>query len=158
MPVEARGLFSGILQQGYAVRCYFRNLMISATTRTPKLILLLSQVGYLVASVVNLEAVPRHGWPILFFVGAGISTFAALVRLALPESTYFAERAQAAALQEDGQKISSGRKSKIFLVQAGKALKLHWVRCIYAVLLMAGFNFLSRECRSPHPESICDMG
>lgn len=117
MPVECRGIFSGILQQGYSV-------------------------GYLFAAVVNLYAVPAaNTWRVLFYAGSGITLAAALFRLSLPESTYFTERQT--ALANSHTQISSGQKSKTFIVEAGKALKTYWVRCIFAVLLMTGFNFFS---------------
>jgi MFS transporter, SHS family, lactate transporter len=64
MPVSARGLYSGILQQGYAI-------------------------GYLLAAVVNLTLVAdKNDWRPLFYVGAGLSLGAAIVRLMLPETEY----------------------------------------------------------------------
>jgi MFS family permease len=64
MPVAARGLFSGVLQQGYAI-------------------------GYLLAAVVNLTLVAqKDDWRPLFFVGAGLSLGAAIVRMLLPETEY----------------------------------------------------------------------
>lgn len=52
LPVETRGLASGVLQQGYAV-------------------------GYLIAAVINLQLVPEvsAGWRSLFWTGAGISLY-----------------------------------------------------------------------------------
>ncbi|KAM0791387.1 hypothetical protein ACM66B_005852 [Microbotryomycetes sp. NB124-2] len=130
-PVEARGLLSGILQQGYAV-------------------------GYLIAAVINLTAVPKHDdWRVLFYCAAGISLAAALLRLALPESTYFKARQEAA--RADGvEQMSSARKSKIFVIEAGRALKLHWVRCVFAVLLMSCFNFFSHGSQDLYPTYIED--
>ncbi len=54
-PIEARGLMSGILQQGYSL-------------------------GYLLAAVFNLTLVPQNGWPILFYIGAGGSFAIGLIR------------------------------------------------------------------------------
>lgn len=96
----------------------------------------------MVAAVINLYAVPKHSYRILFYIGAGISLFAAIIRLALPESQYFIERSAAAKLA--GTQISSAQKSKTFISEAGKALRLHWIRCIFAILLMTGFNFYSQ--------------
>ncbi|GAA5970971.1 hypothetical protein JCM21900_003547 [Sporobolomyces salmonicolor] len=128
MPAEARGLFSGILQQGYAV-------------------------GYLLAAVLNLTAVPDHDdWRILFWFGAGASFFAALIRLVLPESPYFLERR--AAEKVSGTTVSSVDKSKIFIREAGRALKLHWVRCIFGLCLMTGFNFFSHGSQDAYPSYI----
>ncbi|GAA5886027.1 hypothetical protein JCM6882_004238 [Rhodosporidiobolus microsporus] len=128
MPVEARGLFSGILQQGYAV-------------------------GYLIACVINLTAVADHDdWRILFYFAAAFSFFGALIRLILPESAYFAEKRDAE--KAAGNTVSSGEKSRIFLRSAWDALKLHWVRCIFAVCLMTGFNFFSHGSQDVYPSVI----
>lgn len=117
MPVAARGLASGILQQGYAV-------------------------GYLIAAVINLTLVPQlNRWQILFEVAAAISLFAAGLRMLLPESQYFLDR-RAAEIANDTL-VSGKDKSRIFISEAGRALKLHWGRCVFAILLMTGFNFLS---------------
>jgi len=103
--------------------------------------------------VINLTLVSynRYGWRSLFWVSAGISLFAALVRLCLPESSVFLRaRAEAKARQE---KPAEGvrTKTQIFLHEAGLMLKLHWARCIYAVLLMTGFNFLSHGSQDLYP-------
>ncbi|KAH9007500.1 major facilitator superfamily domain-containing protein, partial [Lactarius hengduanensis] len=66
LPVEARGLASGVLQQGYAC-------------------------GYLISAVLNLFLVPRvhNNWRVLFWTTSGISAFAALIRALVPESEVF---------------------------------------------------------------------
>lgn len=113
LPVEARGLGSGVLQQGYAV-------------------------GYLIAAVVNLFLVPEVsvGWRALFWTASGMSAFAAFIRFLLPESEVFlrvkANRADAGH--------STRSKTKIFLHETKEMLKKHWLLCIYAVLLMTGMS------------------
>jgi len=69
MPVEARGLFSGLLQQGYAF-------------------------GYLIAAGINLGAVPKTsvGYQIIFFVGAGFTALVAIAALVIPESPIYREQ------------------------------------------------------------------
>ena len=111
LPVEARGIASGVLQQGYAV-------------------------GYLIAAVINLYLVPSTsvGWRSLFYTASGISLFAAFIRALLPESQVFL-RARAA---EKANGTSTKGKTKIFLRETKEMLKAHWLRCIYAVLLMTG--------------------
>lgn len=111
LPAEARGLASGVLQQGYAV-------------------------GYLLAAVINLTLVPetKAGWRSLFWTAAGISVFAAFVRAVLPESEVFL-RAKAA---EKARGTDTTKKTKIFLKETKEMLKRHWLLCIYAVLLMTG--------------------
>lgn len=111
LPVEVRGLASGILQQGYAV-------------------------GYLLAAVINLTLVPETSstWRSLFWTASGISAFSAFVRVLLPESEVFI-RAKAA---ERARGDSTQNKTKVFLHETGQMLKRHWLLCIYAVLLMTG--------------------
>jgi MFS transporter, SHS family, lactate transporter len=122
LPVQLRGLASGILQEGYAL-------------------------GYLIASVVNLWLVPeqKEGWRALFWTAAGLSFFAAAVRAVLPESEVFlkAQRIEREKALATGIVSGTGTKTKTFVKETVRMLKLHWKLWIYAVLLMSGFNFLS---------------
>jgi MFS transporter, SHS family, lactate transporter len=116
IPVEARGLGSGILQQGYAV-------------------------GYLIAAVINLLLVPEveQGWRSLFWVAGGISFFAATLRLMLPESQVFLKaKAEKELLEKTHPDAFKENKTKVFFRETGKMLKDHWLLCIYGVLLMTG--------------------
>jgi SHS family lactate transporter-like MFS transporter len=72
-----------------------------------------------------------ENWRVIFYIAAGISLAAALLRIALPESTDFADR-QAEQIAA-GSTVSSGQKSATFIREAGKAMKLHWRRAIFAV-------------------------
>jgi MFS transporter, SHS family, lactate transporter len=111
LPVEARGLASGVLQQGYAV-------------------------GYLISAVLNLYLVPktRYTWRALFWTTSTISVSAAILRAVVPESEVFL-RAKA---QDRAHGGNTGKKTKVFMSQVGAMLKMHWSLCIYAILLMAG--------------------
>ncbi|KAI0260681.1 carboxylic acid transporter [Gloeopeniophorella convolvens] len=124
LPVEVRGLASGVLQQGYAV-------------------------GYLFAAVMNLRLVPETSttWRTLFWAAAGMSAFAAVIRAMVPESEIFL-RAKA---QERAHGTTTKNKTKVFMHQTSAMLKKHWVLCIYAVLLMTGFNFLSHGSQDLYP-------
>ena len=119
LPVEVRGLASGVLQQGYAV-------------------------GYLIAAVINLFLVPEVsvGWRALFWTAAGMSCFAGFVRLLLPESDYFL-RARAHAIASGH---STKGKTRIFLHETKEMLKRHWLLCVYAVLLMTGEGSIQIAC------------
>ncbi|TBU41592.1 MFS general substrate transporter [Dichomitus squalens] len=125
LPVEVRGLASGVLQQGYAV-------------------------GYLLAAVINLTLVPETStsWRSLFWCASGISAFSAFVRLLLPESAVFLRAKEAARARGGG---STKSKTRIFIHETGEMLKRHWLLCIYAVLLMTGFNFLSHGSQDLYP-------
>ena len=115
LPVEVRGVASGILQQGYAV-------------------------GYLFAAIVNLFLVPEvsAGWRALFWTGSGISLFSAAIRALLPESEIFLKAKEA----ERARGTDTSHKTKIFIHETKVMLKKHWLLCIYAVLLMTGMFFV----------------
>ena len=111
LPVECRGIASGILQEGYAV-------------------------GYLLAAVINLFLVPEvsAGWRALFWTASGISLFAAVIRALLPESEVFLRAKEA----EKARGTDTSQKTKIFIHETKAMLKKHWLLCIYAVILMTG--------------------
>ncbi|OCH85196.1 MFS general substrate transporter [Obba rivulosa] len=125
LPVETRGLASGVLQEGYAV-------------------------GYLIAAVVNLKLVPETSqtWRTLFWTGAGVSVLAAFIRALLPESQVFLRVREA---RRTGAHTTTSQKTRIFLHETAEMLKRHWILCIYAVLLMTGFNFLSHGSQDLYP-------
>ncbi|KAL1679869.1 major facilitator superfamily domain-containing protein [Schizophyllum commune] len=129
LPVEARGLGSGILQQGYAV-------------------------GYLLAACINLGLVPDvpAGWRALFWTASGISFFAAAVRALLPESAVFLRAKEV----ERAKGKTTTNKTKVFMHETWEMLKTHWLLCIYAVLLMTGFNFLSHGSQDLYPTYLED--
>ena len=121
-PIAARGLLSGLLQEGYAF-------------------------GYLLAAVFNLaitENNPYH-WRALYWFGAGPPVLLILWRLTLPETDAFKVMQQE---RRDGGRQSA---TEGFLSQAGPTLKQHGFRLIYLVLLMAGFNFMSHGSQDLYP-------
>jgi SHS family lactate transporter-like MFS transporter len=123
LPVEARGLASGIMQQGYAG-------------------------GYLIAAVVNLYLIPKTSWRMQFRTSASISCFAAILRLTLPESQVFLRAREERQIRSEKQTQS---KTRVFFREIGQMLKDHWLLSIYAVLLMSGFNFLSHGSQDLYP-------
>ncbi|KAH9954960.1 MFS general substrate transporter [Russula dissimulans] len=129
LPAEARGLASGVLQQGYAL-------------------------GYLISASLNLALVPHthHSWRALFWFTSAVSAAAACLRALVPESEVFL-RAKA---QERALGTSTGKKTKVFIQQIRTMLKAHWTLCLYAVLLMAGFNFLSHGSQDLYPTYLKD--
>ncbi|KAF8523993.1 MFS general substrate transporter [Gautieria morchelliformis] len=132
VPVDARGFLSGVLQEGYAV-------------------------GYLLAAVVNLTVVARsvHSWRTLFWVAAGITFFAAGLRAVLPESEVFL-RAKEDRRAQETPGTSAASKTRVFLRETKAMLINHWKLCIYAVLLMTGFNFLSHGSQDLYPTYLQD--
>jgi len=124
VPVAARGICSGILQQGYSF-------------------------GYLLAAVIKLGVVPKsqYSWRALYFIGAGFSVLAAIVRACLPESQQFILARQEAK----NNNLSSSAQSKAFGREIWMMLKTNWVRCIWAICIMTGFNFFSHGSQDLYP-------
>ncbi|KAI9636346.1 carboxylic acid transport protein [Dioszegia hungarica] len=124
VPVQARGLLSGILQQGYAF-------------------------GYLLAAVINLTVVQTspYGWRSIYFIGAGFSLAAAIVRALLPESRQFLLAREEAKERQ----MTSGQATKSFFREMGAMFKSNWIRCIWGVCMMTGFNFLSHGSQDLYP-------
>jgi len=124
VPVQARGLLSGILQQGYAF-------------------------GYLLAAVINLTVVQtsQYGWRSIYFIGAGFSLAAAIVRALLPESQQFL----VAREEAKAHNMSSGQATKAFFREIGAMFRTNWLRCIWGVCMMTGFNFLSHGSQDLYP-------
>lgn len=126
LPVGLRGLGSGIVQQGYAA-------------------------GYLFASVINITVVPRtsHSWRALFWTAACLSSSTAVLRALTPESAVFL---RAKALERArGTQHNTTEKTRVFVHETKAMLRSHWKLCIYAVLLMTGFNFLSHGSQDLYP-------
>ena len=125
IPVELRGLASGVVQQGYIV-------------------------GSIIAAVIDLYLVPHTTWRALFWTASGISAFAAVLRSLLPESEFFlrARREEQAGLSEYKPPQS---KTRIFYHEVGQMLKNHWLRCIYVVMLTSGFGFLAHGTQDLYP-------
>jgi SHS family lactate transporter-like MFS transporter len=92
LPVETRGLASGILAQGYPI-------------------------GYLVSTIMTTYLVPdnRHTWRVLFWIGSGMIAFAAIVRAVLPESRAFLH----ANARREAQKRRTGQGSKSVMHEGG---------------------------------------
>lgn len=111
-PPDARGIISGLLQEGYAF-------------------------GYLLATAFarGLVGTTPHGWRPLYWFGACPPVLIIIFRLFLPETKAFRER------QAVREEISGGIAGS-FISEGKVTLKRHWLIFTYLVLLMAGFNFM----------------
>lgn len=111
LPMEARGLFSGILQQGYSLGC-------------------------LVAAVFNLTVVPNspHSWRVLFYIGAGLTTAVAIARLFFPESKQFIEHK---TRRKELGNYSAAKRIKSFWTDLKGISRQYWKRMIYVTILMS---------------------
>lgn len=120
-PEAARGIVSGMLQQGYAF-------------------------GYLLATAFarGLVDTTPHGWRPLFWFGACPPVLIILFRLCLPETEAFKSRK---ALRENSD--AQTNVATTFVSEGKVALKRHWMMLVYMVLLMTGFNFMVNSLPSP---------
>lgn len=127
-PAPARGLLSGLLQQGYAM-------------------------GNLLAAGFYLAIVPNspHTWRGLMWFGAGPAMLIAIWRAWLPETdSYLRARAHRQATLKAGLETGDSA-GKAFVKSAGPALKQYWLTLVYLVLMMSGFNFLSHGSQDLYP-------
>lgn len=127
LPYDARGLLSGLYQQGYAM-------------------------GYLLAAIFYRALVPTtsHGWRSIFWFGAGPPVLIILYRLYLPETNHFqviaAEREERHRLEQTNGKDDrpiGAVSAKAWVHASWVDIKKNWVLFIYMVLLMTGFNSCS---------------
>ncbi|RYP52340.1 hypothetical protein DL768_002451 [Monosporascus sp. mg162] len=113
---EARGLMSGIMQQGYSF-------------------------GYVLAACANLGVGgSTESWKIVFWIAAGLSMAAGLLRCCFPESKQFLET------KKKGQKISAGD----FWAETKSMLAREWRMCIYCIILMTWFNYYSHTSQDSY--------
>jgi SHS family lactate transporter-like MFS transporter len=120
-PREARGIISGLFQQGYAF-------------------------GYLLATVFArglVDNTPYGGWRPLFWFASTLPVLVIIFRLCLPETQAFQERKRVRDAQP--------HVGKVFIAEGRVALKKHWALLTYMVLLMAGFNFMSHGSQDIYP-------
>lgn len=134
LPYEARGILSGLYQQGYAV-------------------------GYLLAALFYRALVPTttHGWRSLYWFGAGPPVLIILYRFAMPETNHFgvarAEREANLVADKEAQGASYVAVAgyKAFAREGWKAIKKDWFLLIYMVVLMSGFNACSHGSQDLYP-------
>jgi SHS family lactate transporter-like MFS transporter len=117
MPAEARGFFSGVLQEGYAT-------------------------GYLIAAIVFFLVEPHFGWRAMFFVGAAPALLVVYIRSQVPES-------DAWKAQKTRKKGETGDLARSFARQP--------LLFIYAIVLMAAFNFMSHGSQDLYPTFLRDQ-
>lgn len=124
LPEEARGLMSGILQQGYA----FGYLLCAAFAR-------------------GLVDTTSHGWRPLYWFAACPPLLFIGFRLLLPETKVYQERER---MRKEAGHVGQSAGS-VFISEGKVALKRHWLLLTYLVLLMAGFNFMSHGSQDLYP-------
>ncbi|ODV61919.1 MFS general substrate transporter [Ascoidea rubescens DSM 1968] len=127
-PADARGVLSGIFQQGYAF-------------------------GYLLVVIFQraITDTTAKGWRSLFWFSSGLSVIFIVWRAFLPETDAFIRHKQQTL--ESTEESSNKR----FLIQAKQALKTYWLIMIYLVILMAAFNFMSHGSQDLYPTMLTNQ-
>ncbi|OAL30920.1 hypothetical protein AYO20_08505 [Fonsecaea nubica] len=134
LPYDARGLLSGLFEQGYAT-------------------------GYLLASIFYRALVPTtsHGWRSLFWFGAAPPVLIIAFRWSLPETNMF----QVMAAEREAQLIADKQRGdhphvksaalKAWARDSWVAIKQNWILFVYLVVLMTGFNSCSHGSQDFYP-------
>jgi len=117
VPPRLRGVFSGILQQGYAM-------------------------GYLLAACAYYLVFPRWGWRPLFFIGGLPALLALYVRSHVKESEVW-ERTKHPSWSSLGKAIAANWRTFLFLtlLMAGMNLSSHGTQDLYPTFLQRDWHF-----------------
>ncbi|PGH01309.1 hypothetical protein AJ79_07946 [Helicocarpus griseus UAMH5409] len=116
-PVDARGLMSGVLQQGYSM-------------------------GYVFAACANLGVGgDTDSWKIVFWIAAGLSILAGVIRVFLPESKQFREAKKA------GKHTTS---PGAFWRDTKAMIRKEWGMVVYCIILMTWFNYYSHTSQDSY--------
>lgn len=104
----------------------------------------------------------RHDWRTIFYVGAGLSALAALLRFFVPESPQFTQSRSVieAEIEQSGktrlQKLQEKAKDvkvrvSTFLKNFQEMLKLHWGTFVYSSLFVGLLCSASHACADTYP-------
>ena len=128
-PERARGIISGMLQQGYAFGYLLATVFARALVNTTP-----HGMGFRSIPLFSSMLISFAAWRPLFWFGAGPPVLIIAFRLCLPETDAYIERQRVRAAGDN--------VGKTFINEGKIALKRHWLLLIYLVLLMAGMNFM----------------
>ena len=125
-PKKARGVLSGIFQEGYAF-------------------------GYLLAVCFQraFDETPDT-WRNMFYFSAGVPVIFIAWRFMNPETDTY-KRQQERMKEGALAKQSNHARFAEFVSEAKKALKIYWLIILYLILLMSGFNFSSHGSQDLYP-------
>ncbi|KAL9114707.1 MAG: hypothetical protein Q9227_001385 [Pyrenula ochraceoflavens] len=122
-PVNARGLISGILQQGYSF-------------------------GYVLAACTNLAVGGSvESWRTVFWVATGLSTSVGLFRAFLPESEHFRK---ARLLRKHNKAAQSTDVRGSFWLDLREMVIAEWKMMIYCIILMSWFGYYCHCSQDPY--------
>nr|XP_019008395.1 MFS transporter, SHS family, lactate transporter [Kwoniella pini CBS 10737]OCF47176.1 MFS transporter, SHS family, lactate transporter [Kwoniella pini CBS 10737] len=124
VPADARGLLSGIMQQGYAV-------------------------GYLLAAVINLTIVQysKPHWRTIYFFGAGFSFLAACIRASLPESRQFL----LAREEAKARGLTAKETTKNFIQELGTMFRTNCQYLLYVWIAHSAVYIASHGSQDLYP-------
>ncbi|EGC41381.1 sugar transporter [Histoplasma capsulatum var. duboisii H88] len=134
LPYEARGIMSGLFQQGYAL-------------------------GYLISATLYSAFVPTtpHGWRSLFWASAGPPVVLIIFRWYLAETNHFiamkAEQEAMASAESSTEEFNKGSHSglRTFFGDGTRAFQENWVLFLYMILITSAFNFCSHGSQDLYP-------
>ncbi|HET9706943.1 MAG TPA: MFS transporter [Gemmatimonadales bacterium] len=117
VPVKQRGIFSGLLQQGYAT-------------------------GYLLAALCYFFVFPRWGWRPLFFIGGLPALLAIYVRSQVSESEAW-QRSRAGSWRDLGRMLAANWKTFLYIVLLMALMNgvSHGTQDLYPTLLKRDWGF-----------------
>lgn len=97
---------------------------------------LTSASSYVCAACANLGVGgATETWKTVFWIAAGLSIGVGLIRILFPESQQFRQR------KEEGHKSVS---PSVFWNETKMMLAKEWKMCIYCIILMTWFNYVSK--------------
>jgi SHS family lactate transporter-like MFS transporter len=117
VPANRRGIFSGLLQQGYAA-------------------------GYLLAALCYFFVFPRWGWRPLFFIGGLPALLALYVRSHVSESEVW-QRSRAGSWRDLGRVVAANWKTFLYITVLMALMNgvSHGTQDLYPTLLKRDWNF-----------------
>ncbi|KIW92601.1 uncharacterized protein Z519_06448 [Cladophialophora bantiana CBS 173.52] len=127
MPVEARGLFSGIFQNGYAM-------------------------GYVLAAMVSIVGMPDtiHGYRVVFYAGAGFTAAVAIIIMCIPESAIFSTQ-HCEGIDGMTTGINPRKRISLFWRDASLVARRYWKMFLFCVLFTSIYNWMIHACQDIFP-------
>lgn len=123
-PEKARGIVSGMFQEGYAL-------------------------GYLLVVIFQraITDTTTKGWRSLFWFSAGPAVIFIVWRLLMPETDTFLRQQERRKISKENQTL----KFYQFSSEGKEAVRKYWLVLLYCVFLMSGFNFMSHGSQDLYP-------
>ncbi|PSK38178.1 hypothetical protein C7M61_002733 [Candidozyma pseudohaemuli] len=126
VPVDCRGVLSGIFQEGYAL-------------------------GYLLTVIFNRAIVPNspEGWRSIFWFAAGPPVLFIIWRACFPETDTYIRQKE--IMEKEQENKPTAKKFFTLSDSAKEAFRRYWLMMIYCVFMMVGFNFMSHGSQDLYP-------